>query len=165
MSDDLVKRRYPEFADLRDRLGLQAFVSNGGGGHWSARLEGPRFALHLGNDTYCYISLRRPGSSVTRLADVLRQLGLWQHPPGGEYTNQLGVLEANLDQVLAALEDPAFLAEMARQSAPPPYSRAEAKKGAVGFIAPMLTAALGRLAIYGSIGFGGTLLLLWLFRR
>lgn len=107
---DLVRARYPAFADLRDRYGLKTVRQDGWASQWSAALHGPRFNLYIGVDrSDQLISVGLPGGKSQPIANVLRRLGLWTDVPYAQYDRQLAsAFEANLDRVLHALQHEDF---------------------------------------------------------
>ncbi|HWA50749.1 MAG TPA: hypothetical protein VG742_20940, partial [Dongiaceae bacterium] len=112
MPTDLIKARFSGFADIRDRLGLRTIRQDGNENQFGACLEGPRFSLYFLHDRVDHqVSIALPGGRKSYfIGAVLQELGLWNQSSSIRDEIELAhVFEANIDRVLAALEDEAFL--------------------------------------------------------
>lgn len=112
MSSDLIKFAFPGFAELRDRLGLRTVRQDGSEIQFGAHLEGAGFNLDFLHDRVDHsVSIGLPGSKKRHyIGIVLEWLGVWRcsHLIRDEI-EMARVFEANLDRVLNALKNEAFL--------------------------------------------------------
>ena len=106
---DPLRRYYPAFADLRDKLGMKTVSSRGSSrSRWMVVLEAPGFSLTIGHDIVdWYLSVELQGRQGScDLTRVLHQMNLWDNRlPDSKLAR---VFEDHLADVLAALQDDAF---------------------------------------------------------
>ena len=106
-NEDLVRRWFPAFADLRDKLGMRTAVSESTPMHWFVRLEGDSFGLLIGEDRSDEMfSIRVNGSKrYWVLTTILSELGLWKNSRERADQSKLAhALEQNLPSVLRHIE-------------------------------------------------------------
>jgi len=95
-------REFPEFAALRDKLGMQMTSLTDALVHWGLQLEGESFKLAITRDRGdASFDIGLPGSQFWNIPEILHEMGLWGNlHERADHRILARVLEQNLPAVL-----------------------------------------------------------------